>query len=93
MSDFAFFRFKSNGMLTLDEEQNRDEMIRLTEEVLHAKGRQCDASIAKISEDELQEILAKVRELRKKRKGISFPETKLDDETADTTQEETQYIR
>lgn len=68
MSDFAFFRFMSGNMLTRDEEEHKDEVVGITEEVLHAKGLQCDASIAKISEYELKEILNKVRELRKKRK-------------------------
>jgi hypothetical protein len=35
---------------------------------LQAKGIECDASISKISEDELREILVRVRELRKKKK-------------------------
>jgi len=35
---------------------------------LQAKGIQCDASISKISEEELRKILEKVRELRKKKK-------------------------
>jgi hypothetical protein len=43
----------------------------LTEEVLHAKGMECDASIAKISEKELEDILARVRQLRKRRKEAS----------------------
>ena len=68
MSDFAFFRFMSGNMLTKEEQEHKDEIIELTEEILHAKGLQCDASIAKISEEPLEEILRKVRELRKKRK-------------------------
>ena len=68
MSDFAFFRFMSNGMLMKEEEEHRSEIIMLTEEVLHAQGLKCDASIAKISEKQLKEILDKVRELRKKKK-------------------------
>lgn len=68
MSDFAFFRFVSGNMLTKEEQEHKDEIIELTEEILHAKGLQCDASIAKISEEQLEEILGKVRELRKKRK-------------------------
>ncbi len=39
MSEFAFFRFKSNNMLTKEEEQHKDEIIKVTEEVLDAKGR------------------------------------------------------
>jgi hypothetical protein len=68
MSEFAFFRFRSHNMLTKEEEAHKEEIVQLTEDVLQAKGIQCDASISKISEDELKEILAKVRELRKKKK-------------------------
>jgi hypothetical protein len=68
MSEFAFFRFRSNNMLTKEEEEHKEEVVQLTEEVLQAKGIQCDASISKITEEELKEILEKVRELRKKKK-------------------------
>ena len=71
MSDFAFFRFRSNNMRTKEEEEHKDEIIRLTEEVLQAKGIQCDATIAKIPEEQLKEILEKVRQLRKKKKVSS----------------------
>jgi hypothetical protein len=62
-------------MLTKEEEEHKGEIVLFTEEVLQAKGIECDASISKISEDELKEILAKVRELRKKKKkqvGVSL---------------------
>lgn len=68
MSEFAFFRFKSNNMLTKEEEEHKEEIIRLTEEVLEAKGMQCDARISRIPEQELIDILEKVRELRRKKK-------------------------
>ena len=74
MSEFAFFRFRSHNMLTKEEEQHKEEIVQLTEEVLHAKGIQCDASISKIPEEELIEILEKVRELRRKRKKQSGTE-------------------
>ena len=61
MSDFAFFRFMSNNMLTEEEKEAKEEIIQLTEDILQAKGIQCDASISKIPEDELIEILEKVR--------------------------------
>lgn len=67
MSEFAFFRFKSANMLSEDEERDKQEMITLTEQVLDAKGIECDARIAKISEDKLREILEEVRKLRKKK--------------------------
>ena len=71
MSEFAFFRFKSNNLLTLEEEAHKQEIISVTEEVLDAKGIECDARIAKISGEQLIEILEEVRKLRKKRKRVS----------------------
>lgn len=71
MSEFAFFRFKSANMLTEDEERDKEEMISLTEQVLDSKGIECDARIAKISEDRLREILEDVRKLRRKKKKNS----------------------
>ncbi len=71
MSEFAFFRFSSLNLLTKEERESKEEIVKLTEEVLDAKGLKCDASISKVSEDELIKILAKVRELRKKKKRLS----------------------
>jgi len=68
MSKFAFFRFRSHNMLTKEEEEHKEEIVQLTEEVLQAKGIECDASISKISEDDLKEILVKFKELRKKKR-------------------------
>lgn len=68
MSEFAFFRFRTNNMLTHEEELHKEEIIELTEEVLKARGVECDASIAKIPTEIMAEILEKVRELRRKRK-------------------------
>jgi rubrerythrin len=71
MSQFAYFRFMSYNMLTVEEQQHREEIIRLTEQVLDAKGLECDSKISKISEEQLGEILEGVRRLRKrKRKEI-----------------------
>lgn len=75
MSEFAFFRFKSNNMLTLEEEQQKVEIIKLTEEVLEAKGIECDSRISKISEKQLREILEEVRKLRRKRKRLATDNT------------------
>ena len=55
-------------MLTLEEQQHKDEIVSLTEEVLDAKGIKCDSKISKISEEQLREILEQVRKLRKKKK-------------------------
>ena len=68
MSEFAFFRFMSSNMLTLEEQQHKDEIVSLTEQVLDAKGIECDSKISKISEEQLKKILEQVRKLRKKKK-------------------------
>jgi hypothetical protein len=68
MSEFAYFRFMSYNMLTVEEQQHREEMITLTEQILDAKGLECDSKISKISQDQLREILEGVRRLRKRNK-------------------------
>jgi hypothetical protein len=57
-------------MLTIEEQPHKDQMISLTEQVLHAKGLECDSKISKISEEQLREILDGVRRLRKREKKI-----------------------
>ena len=68
MSDFAYFRFVSHNLLTDEEKKDKDEIIAITEEVLDAKGLECDATISKISEETLKEILDSVRQIRKKKR-------------------------
>jgi hypothetical protein len=68
MSEFSYFRFVSNNMLTKEEEEHKEEIIAFTEDVLQARGIECDARISKISEEQLKEILEEVRQLRKKKK-------------------------
>jgi hypothetical protein len=69
MSEFAFFRFVSYNMLTKEEKEHKNEIVELTEQVLDAKGIECDSRIAKISEEILKEILEEVRKRRKKKKS------------------------
>jgi hypothetical protein len=68
MSEFAYFRFMSYNMLTVEEQQHREEIIALTEQVLDAEGLECDSKISKISQEQLREILEGVRRLRKRNK-------------------------
>ncbi|MFL6377508.1 MAG: hypothetical protein ACJ71K_05100 [Nitrososphaeraceae archaeon] len=68
MSEFAFMRFMSNNLLTTEESQHKDEIIDLTEQVLDAKGLECDEKISKLPEEKLREILEEVRKLRNRRK-------------------------
>lgn len=90
MSEFAFFRFKSANMLSEEEERDKQEMISLTEQVLDARGIECDARIAKISEDRLREILEEVRKLRKKKK-INM--VRSDDGSSKGSSNEDRYIQ
>ena len=55
-------------MLTVEEQQHREEIITLTEQVLDANGIECDSKISKISQEQLREILEGVRRLRKRNK-------------------------
>ncbi|HEU4469232.1 MAG TPA: hypothetical protein VFR61_09390 [Nitrososphaeraceae archaeon] len=97
MSEFAFFRFKSANMLTDDEERDREEIIRLTEQVLDLKGIECDAKIAKISEDQLREILEEVRRLLRKKKKTYIDSTDINlnekDKDIENDEGESPYIR
>lgn len=69
MSEFAFFRFMTYNLLTMEEQQHKDEIVSLTEQVLDARGIECDSKISKISEEQLKGILEEVRKLRKKKKN------------------------
>jgi hypothetical protein len=55
-------------MVTVEVQQHREEIITLTEQVLDAKGLECDSKISRISEEQLSEILEGVRRLRKRKK-------------------------
>ena len=57
-------------MLTTEESQHKQEIVDLTEQVLDAKGLECDQTISKLSEEKLREILEEVRKLRRKKKRI-----------------------
>ena len=80
MSEFAFFRFMSSNMLNLEEQQHKDEIVSLTEQVLDANGIECDSKISKISEWQLRVILEQVRKLRKKMKIEEVYERQLQEE-------------
>ena len=66
MSEFAFFRFLSLNLLTQEEEENKADVISVTEQVLDAEGIECDSKISKLSEEKINEILAQVRKRRRK---------------------------
>jgi hypothetical protein len=87
MSDFAFMRFMSNNLLTQEESQHKDEIVNLTEQVLHANGLECDERISKLSEEKLREILEEVRKLRNRRKKRNV------NQDSSNTKEELLYLQ
>ena len=84
MSEFAFFRFMSSNMLNLEEQQQKDEIVSLTEQVLDSKGIECDSKVSKISEEQLKEILEQVRKLRKRKKNEEHNERERQEEDIST---------
>lgn len=91
MSQFAYSRFLTNNMLTTEEMANKDEIVRLAEEVLDARGIECDAKISKISLRQLKEILEEVRRKFKKNKKVMVKKSSSSD--TEVVEEEIQYIR
>ena len=95
MSDLAYQRFMASYMLTYEEQlpQNRQEIIDYTEDVLQAKGIECDKRIAELSEEQVKEILEEVRRLHEKgkknrKKRQQEQEQQKEDITADKQEEE-----
>ena len=80
-------RFMSNNLLTQEESQHKDEIVNLTEQVLDAKGLECDERISKLSEEKLREILEEVREIRNRRKKRSV------NDDSSNTKEELLYVQ
>ena len=72
-------------MLTTEESQHKDEIIDLTEQVLDAKGLECDERISKLSEEKLREILEEVRKLRRRNKRVN-------DDGSSSSEEELVYV-
>jgi hypothetical protein len=78
-------------MLTAEEQlpENKVEIIDYTEDVLQANGIECDNRIAKMSEDQLKEILEQVRKLRSnKKKKVQQKQEQEQEEVTDSKAEE-----
>jgi len=95
MSQFAYYRFLTNNMLNIEEKKHKDEIIKLTEEVLDARGIECDSRISRLLLDELEEILEEVRRRYKKKTKKAITEKASSssyDNTDAAEEEEIQYI-
>jgi hypothetical protein len=70
MSERAYNRFMASYMLSPEESlpQNKQEIIDYTEDVLDARGIECDERISKMSDEQLKDVLEEVRRLRAKKK-------------------------
>jgi hypothetical protein len=82
-------RFMSNNLLTQEESQHKEEIIDFTEQVLDAKGLECDERISKLSEEKLREILEEVRKLRNRRRKRTDDKAEEDD----SAKKEVLYVR
>src|SRR5918995_5702534 len=95
MSQFAYYRFLTNNMLNAEEKEHKDEIIKLTEEVLDARGIECDSRISRLALDDLKEIFEEVRRRYKKKNKRAITEKASSssyDNTDTAAEEEIQYI-
>jgi thermostable 8-oxoguanine DNA glycosylase len=85
----------TNNMLNAEERKHKDEIIKLTEDVLDARGIECDSRISRLPLDELEEILEEVRRRYKKKnkKAITEKASSSSSNTEEVVEEEIQYIR
>ena len=79
-------------MLTKEESQHKDEIVNLTEQVLDAKGLECDQRISKLSEEKLREILEEVRKLRSSKKRKRIDQDLSDDDDDGSKNREVLYV-
>jgi hypothetical protein len=95
MSQFAYYRFMTNNMLNAEEREHKDEIIKLTEDVLDARGIECDSRISRLPLDELEEILEEVRRRYKKKNKRTMTEKSSSSSNTEeeVVEEEIQYIR
>ena len=96
MSQFAYYRFLTNNMLNIEEKEYKDKIIKLTEEVLDARGIECDSRISRLALNQLKEILEEVRRRYKKKtkRAITEKASSFSYDNTDTAaaEEEIQYI-
>jgi ribosome maturation protein Sdo1 len=67
-------------MLTLEEQQHKDEIVSLTAKALDDNGIECDTKISKISEEQPMEILEQVRgsfEIKRRMRKIKIRKSSL----------------
>jgi hypothetical protein len=83
----------TNNMLNAEEREHKDEIIKLTEDVLNARGIECDSRISRLPLDELEEILEEVRRRYKKKNKKAITEKASSSNTEEVVEEEIQYIR
>jgi hypothetical protein len=90
MSELAYSRFMASYMLTEEEQlpENKVEILEYTEDVLQAKGIECDNRIAEMSEEQLKEILEEVRKLRNSKKRKQHKKEQEKNEESDARAEE-----
>jgi hypothetical protein len=73
MSQFAYHRHLTNNTLNMEEKEHKDEIIKLAEEKLEARGIKFDSRIWRLALNELKEILEEVRRryIKKNKRAIT----------------------
>ena len=82
-------------MLNAEEKEHKDEIIKLTEERLAARGIKFDSRISRFALNELKEILEEVRRRYKKKNKRAITERASSssyNNTDEATEGETQHI-
>ena len=70
MSKLGYYTLLENNILTTEQMQHKDEIIRLTEAVFGVKGIKCDSKISQFSLEQLIEILEMRRKYKKNKQMI-----------------------
>ena len=63
----------NRDMLTVEEQEHKDEVVEFTEQAMNAKSIEYDEGVKSLSDEQLAELLEEARALRnkkKKKKGV-----------------------
>ena len=93
MSQFVYYRHLINNTLNIEEKEHKDDIIKLTEEKLEARGIKFDSRISRLALNESKEVSEEVRRrYKKKNKRVTTEKVSSYNNTDEATEREIQYI-
>jgi hypothetical protein len=95
MSQFLYYRHLINNTLNIEEKEHKDDIIKLTEEKLEARGIKFDSRISRLALNESKEVSEEVRRrFKKKNKRVTTEKVSSSsyNNTNEATEREIQYI-